>query len=39
LNLRSSPKLKAWLWFAGIYLLSLAVFAMLTGLLRFFIHA
>jgi hypothetical protein len=31
--------LKAWLWFAGIYLLSLAAFAALTGLLRSFIRS
>lgn len=34
-----SPKLRSWLWFAGIYLLSLAAFAAVTGLLRLFIRA
>lgn len=30
------PKLKAWLWFAGIYLASVAAFAVATALLHLF---
>jgi hypothetical protein len=30
------PRLKAWLWFLGIYLGSLAVFAIVTGVLHLF---
>ncbi len=30
------PRLKNWLWFAGIYLASLAAYALMAGLLHFF---
>jgi len=33
------PRLKTWLWFLGIYLASVAVFAAVTGALRFLAHA
>ncbi|HEV2213042.1 MAG TPA: hypothetical protein VGS99_06810, partial [Gammaproteobacteria bacterium] len=39
LNAARHPRLKAWFWFGGIYLLSLAAFALLTGLARLFIRA
>jgi hypothetical protein len=32
---RQHARLKAWLWFLGIYLVSLLAFATVTGLLRF----
>jgi len=33
------PRLKAWLWFAGIYLASLVAFAIVTGALHFLARA
>jgi hypothetical protein len=36
---RLHPKLKAWLWFLGIYLASLAMFAAVTGALHLFTRA
>ncbi|HEV7164455.1 MAG: hypothetical protein ACHQAZ_02720 [Gammaproteobacteria bacterium] len=36
--LATRPRLRSWLWFAGIYLGSLAAYALLTGLAHFFIR-
>jgi hypothetical protein len=33
------PRLKTWLWFLGIYLASVAVFALVTGALHLFTRA
>jgi hypothetical protein len=33
------PRLKSWLWFLGIYLASVAVFALVTGALHLFTQA
>jgi hypothetical protein len=37
--LRLPSRLKAWLWFLGIYLASLAAFAAVTGVLHLFTRA
>jgi hypothetical protein len=36
---RPGRRLKAWLWFLGIYLASVAVFALVTGALHLLAHS
>jgi hypothetical protein len=38
-NAQPSSKLRAWLWFVGLYVASLTAFLAVTGLLHYLIRA